>query len=135
LFATFGQFLYQDTNPDNAFPSSDTFMLAWQVGANVKLTKDVSVKIAPAIYNYTGFGQTNLLNQPFVGEGSKVLNAGLSGSFPNQRQFNQSGINDLLLLEVPAEVNFKVGKYNARAFGDFAYNFLGDDRARAAAKA
>jgi hypothetical protein len=135
LFANFGQFLYQNTNPDSQFPSADTFMLAWQVGANVKLAKDVSFKIAPVIYNYTGLGQTNLLNQPYVGEGSKGINVGLSGSFANQQQFNQDGLNDLLVLEVPAEVNFKVAKYNARAFGDFAYNFQGDDRARAAAAA
>jgi hypothetical protein len=135
LFANFGQFIYQDSNPDSAFPSSDTFILAWQLGANVKLSKDVSLKIAPVIYNYTGVGQANLLNQPYTGEGLNGINTGLSGSVSNQTRFNQNGINDLLVLEVPAEVNFKVGKYSARGFGDFAYNFLGDDRARAAATA
>jgi len=135
FFANFGQFIYQDSNPDTAFPSSDTFMLAWQLGANVKLAKDVSAKIAPVIYDYTGIGSANLLNQPFVGEGLNGINTGLSGSLANQTQFNQNGINDLLVLEVPGEVNFKVCKYNARGFGDFAYNLQGDDRARAAAKA
>ena len=135
FFANFGQFIYQDTNPDSSFPSSDTFMLAWQVGANVKVAKDISVKAAPVIYNYTGVGTGNGLNTPFVGEGAKGINTGLSGSAANQAQYNQNGINDLLVLETPAEVNFKVGKYGARAFGDFAYNFLGDDRARAAAAA
>ena len=135
LFANFGQFLYQDANPDSQFPSSDNFMLAWQLGAEVKLTKDVSVKVAPVIYNYTGLGQTNLINEPYTGEGSKGINVGLSGSFTNALHFNQNGINDLLVLEVPGEVNFKVAKYKARAFGDFTYNFQGDDRARAAARA
>jgi hypothetical protein len=130
LFANFGQFLYQDTNPDTSVPSSDTFLLAWQVGANVKLAKDVSLKVAPAVYNYTGIGKGNGLNTPYVGEGSKGLNVGLSNGSTN---FNQNGINDLLVLDIPGEVNFKVGKYGARAFGDFAYNFLGGDRARAAA--
>ncbi len=135
FFANFGQFLYQDTNPDSQFPSGDTFMLAWQVGANVKFNKDVSFKIAPVIYNYTGFGQTNLLNEPYTGEGSKGLNVGLSSTFTNAVHYNQTGINDLLVMEVPAELNFKVAKYNARLFGDFAYNFQGNDRARAAAAA
>ena len=135
FFANFAQFLYQDSNPDTAFPSSDTFMLAWQLGSEVKLAKDVSLKIAPVIYNYTGVGQTNLLNQPYTGEGYRGLNVGLSGSFTNQLHFNQNGINDLLVLEVPAEVNFKLGRHHGRVFGDFAYNFLGDDRARAAAAA
>ncbi len=36
------------------------------------------------------------------------------------------------MLEVPVEYNVKLGAYHLRAFGDFAYNFEGDDRARAA---
>ena len=128
LFATFGQFMYQDSNPDNSFPSSDTFLLAWQVGANVKLAKDVSLKIAPVLYTYTGQGQNNGLNHPFSGQGLNGLN-------PNTSGYNQNGINDLLVLETPAEVNFNVGQHKARVFGDFAYNFSGDSRARAAAAA
>jgi polyhydroxyalkanoate synthesis regulator phasin len=127
LFANFGQFLYQDTNPDAAAFSSDTFLLAWQVGANLKLNQDMSLKFAPVVYNYTGIGAGGGLNKPFTGQG------GINGSNTNTASaFNQNGINDLLVLEVPAEFNFKVGKYNARAFGDFAYNFEGDSRARAA---
>jgi hypothetical protein len=125
LFATFGQFMYQDTNPDQRFPTSDTFILAWQVGANVKLTKDVSFKIAPVLYDYIGQGQNNGLNKPFSGQGLNGLN-------PNTNGFNQNGINNLLVLETPAELNFKLGQRNARLFGDFAYNFAGDSRARAA---
>ncbi len=148
LFANFGQFIYQDTNPDYAIPSSDTFMLAWQMGANMKLAKDISFKVAPVVYNYTGVGAHNnsssLLSAPYTGEGFRGLNYGPSGGFlsspfttntANALRFNQNGINDLLILEVPAELNWKVGKYGARVFGDFAYNFLGDDRARAAATA
>ena len=125
LFATFGQFMYQDVNPDNWFPSSDTFLLAWQVGANFKLSKDVSLKVAPVIYTYTGTGKNNGLNKPFSGQGLNGLNVNTNG-------YNQNGINDLLVLEIPAELNFKAGQRNARLFGDFAYNFRGDDRARAA---
>ena len=136
LFANFGQFIYQDVNPDTAFPSSDTFMLAWQLGTTVKLAKDVSFKVAPVFYNYTGVGQngsSSMLDQPFVGQGLNGINVGLNPAFTNAVHFNQNGINNLLVLEVPAEVNFKVAKYNTRVFGDFSYNFQGDDRARAAA--
>ncbi|HWV98287.1 MAG TPA: putative porin [Candidatus Acidoferrum sp.] len=138
LFANFGQFLYQNVNPATAFPSSDTFMLAWQLGATVKLTKDINLKVAPVIYNYTGFGQNgaaSLLDQRFVGEGVNGVNVGVNTNYANALHFNQNGINDLLVLEVPAELNFKIANYNARVFGDFAYNFQGDDRARAAAAA
>ena len=46
-------------------------------------------------------------------------------------------INNLLVLEVPAEFDFKIpntplGNLQARIFGDFAYNFEGNDRASAA---
>ena len=135
VFGTFGQFVYQDTNPDAAIPSSDTFILAWQLGANVKLAKDVSFKVAPVVYNYTGVGQANLLNVPYTGEGLGGINVGLTAPLTNAVHFNQNGINDLLVLEVPAELNFKLGHLGARVFGDFGYNFYGDDRARAAATA
>ena len=125
LFATFGQFMYQDSNPDCWFPSSDTFMLAWQAGASVKLAKDLSFKAAPVFYTYTGNGQNNGLNRPFSGQGLNGLN-------PNTPGYNQNGINDLLVLEIPAELNFKIGQRNARLFADFAYNFSGDSRASAA---
>jgi len=42
---------------------------------------------------------------------------------------NQGGINDLLVLEIPAELNFNVWKYKAKVFGDFAKNLHGDRRA------
>jgi hypothetical protein len=122
LFATFGQFLYQDPTAATAVPSSDTFILAWQLGANWRISKDSSFKIAPVLYDYTGQGSANGLNQSFSGQGLNGLNTA----------FNQVGINDLLVLETPAEFNFKLANHNARVFGDFAYNFYGDDRARAA---
>ena len=58
LFADFGQFDYQDPASAAAIPSSDTFMLAWQAGANVKLPKNMSFKVAPVFYTYTGVGST-----------------------------------------------------------------------------
>ena len=122
LFANFGQFVYQNLNSDNRL---DTFVLAGQAGANVNLAKDISFKAAPVLYTYTGNGQNNGLNTPFSGQGLNGLN-------PNTTGYNQNGINDLLVLEIPAELNFKVGQHNARLFGDFAYNFQGNDRARAA---
>ena len=54
--------------------------------------------------------------------------------------YNEQGINDLLVLEIPAEFNFKIwhtplGTLQARLFGDFAYNFYGADRAISAYQA
>ena len=55
-------------------PSSDTFLLTWQAGANVRIGKDMSFKIAPMLYTYTGIGSTNGgsangLNKPYTGQG------------------------------------------------------------------
>jgi hypothetical protein len=130
MFANFGQFVYQDTALDTATPSSDTFLLAWQVGANVKLTKDISFKAAPVLYTYTGEGSVgSSLNGVYTGEGQNGLNPTPTGT----GAYNQAGISNLMVLEIPAELDFKVGNYAARVFGDFAYNLQGDDRARAAA--
>lgn len=140
-FADFGQFDYENVNPADQFPSADTFILAWQMGATVNLAKDEAFKIAPMVYNYTGHGAgpglNNVgagqadLNTPFVGQGAP------NGSNPNTLLFNQDGINDLLVIEVPAEFRFPVvtpvlGLLEGRMFGDFAYNVEGNDRAQAA---
>jgi hypothetical protein len=161
FFATFGQFLYQDTNPTfssgglgfNGLLGQRTtpvFQLAYQGGATYHFSKDITGKVAATIYQYVGT-QTNVspfFGDPFVGEGaftgvgtanpvngasgygtsSTLLGNGSLG-FPN----NQVGLNHLLVLEIPAEVNFKVWSLNARLFGDFAYNLEGSQRAEDAA--
>jgi hypothetical protein len=169
LFATFGQFLYQDTNPNQTagtfFPAlpvsteaSQPFLLAWQIGAVYHFTEDVSVKMAPVVYNYTGTGADNSKNldggnagspgfdDVFVGEGANYpANAIGSGSYVGYSGYpggqfdgfasDQTGINDLLILEFPAEFDFKIVNLNARVFGDFAENLDGGARAAAAANA
>jgi len=131
LFANFGQFVYDDTNPDNGVgpapsnvPNIDAYMLAWQVGAKVNFPHNYYLQIAPTIYNYTGNGDT--FNLDFVGDPTYVDAAG------NKVTPNQTGINDLLVLEIPVEFGWKFGELPMKAFGDFAYNFNGAERARAA---
>ena len=131
LFADFGQFDYENVNPATSRPSADAFVLAWQLGANVKIAKDMAFKIAPMLYNYTGRGASAGVNSTFVGQGSAV------GGNPNSVALNQNGINNLLVIEVPAEFTFPIktsfmGPLQGRLFGDFGYNVNGDDRARAA---
>lgn len=143
LFADFGQFDYENANPNSTsmFPSSDVFVLAWQAGANVNLNKDMSFKVAPVLYTYTGVGPTNSadnlgLTLPYTGQGQN----GLNPNFGAGTAFNQNGINDLEVLEIPAEFDFKIpqsflGPLQARFFGDFAWNLDGDQRAKTAAAA
>jgi len=158
VFGTFGQFLYQDLNPtyvsSGLLPtlsqgqrSDQPFMLAWQGGFNYHFTTNVSAKIAATFYHYVSLGLTNTsagFGDPFVGEGSYLgkgsatvngysgfPGGGAYGNF-NGFAFNQTGLNNLSVLDFPFEVNFKIKKLSARVFGDFAINIEGNRRAQAA---
>jgi hypothetical protein len=164
FFATFGQFLYADTNPNyadgglgvgiNGLTGQETdnpFMLAWQGGVNYRFTTNFSAKVAATLYNYIGL-KTNVppyFGDNFVGEGAYLgkntgtlngssgwnANAGATtpgyyAGFPN----NQTGVNDLLVVDVPFEVNYRFKQLDTRLFGDVAYNLSGSDRATKAAE-
>ena len=133
LFADFGQFDYQNPGSATTSPTSDTFLLTWQIGANVRIGKNMSFKVAPVLYTYAGKGVNNGLNNDFIGQGLNGVNVGVPGG-ANVGGYNQQGINDLQILEIPAEFNFKIhktplGPLQARFFGDFAYNLQGGNRA------
>ena len=163
LFATFGQFVYQDNNPSYisgslepyVYPpgsprqqtsTSTTFLLAWQGGVNYRFTDNISVKAAATLYDYIGLVTNNIqpgysggVGDTFIGEGayggtnSMTPVNGLTSE--NGVAYNQVGVNNLMVVEVPAEVNFKIGKLNTRVFGDYAFNLDGAQRAQAAVKA
>ncbi|MEP7072449.1 MAG: putative porin [Verrucomicrobiota bacterium] len=121
LFVNLGQFVYDDTNPENpvgpsprGVPRADAFMLGWQIGARFTFPNQVYAQAAPALYNYTGNGDT--FNQHFVGESGE----------------NQTGINSLLVFDLPAEIGWKLGDIPMRFFADFAVNLNGNERATAA---
>jgi hypothetical protein len=160
FFATFSQFIYQDDNPGSStfglFGGNDLghngnspFMTAWEGGVKYQLKKDISFRVAGTLYNYLGHGTNNTATGPapgtpgfsdiFVGEGAGVPVIGASG-YPSGSAdgftYNQTGINNLLVLEFPFEVNFKLlNKYRSKVFGDFAENLDGADRAAAAVSA
>ena len=145
LFATLGQYVYQDTTPGSgsaivAGAPGNAYMMAWQAGVNYHFSKEVTAQLAPVLYNYVGHGSGSAgFYGPFVGQGepngfqfaslttsSSTLPGSAAGSY------NQTGINNLFILELPGEVNFKIGSLDAKAFGDFGVNLEGDQRARAA---
>jgi hypothetical protein len=159
LFVNLGQFIYQDTNPTHAAHgyfnlgfenSSPAFLLGWQAGFNYHITKDLSLKVAPVLYNYTGHG-ANAAPSPsipdfrgvFIGQGSTngvggtpgVFFSGFPGGPYDGFVDNQTGINDLLVLDIPFELNYNFACYSARLFGDYAQNLQGSERANAAFRA
>ena len=131
VFANFGQFVYDDSNPSNPIgpiptvtqpiggetqnvPTANAFMLGWQVGARFDFPHILYFQLAPTLYNYTGNGNT--FNIHFSGDPGG----------------NQTGINSLLVFDMPMELGWTIGKIPMRVFGDFATNFDAGDRADAA---
>lgn len=118
LTLTLGQFLYDDSNPDNPFgggpAEADAYLFMQQVGLRYRPAKDWSLAVAPLLHVYSGAGDS--FRGPFVGT----------------TLANSVGVNDLLVLEVPCEVRFTGGWFPVRLLGDFAVNLQGRDRARAA---
>ncbi|MEY2482425.1 MAG: hypothetical protein QOK24_953 [Verrucomicrobiota bacterium] len=134
LFANFAQFIYDDSNPEdpvgprsvvggNKVPNTDALLLAWQVGAKFNFTKDIYFQFAPTAYNYTGNGDS--FNVRFVGDPNFKVGAATVSP-------NQTGINSLLIFDMPAEFGWKFGEIPMRFFADFAVNLEGDERATAA---
>jgi hypothetical protein len=154
FFANLGQFIYQDTNPNQAsfgyFTGStsdvytggkpDTLLLAFQGGMNYRVTPRFSLKASPVFYIYSGLGANTSPGTPgfsdaYVGQGANASLKGFDqypGGYYGGFNANQTGINNLEVLEIPFEVNFKVARLDARLFGDLAYNLDGAARAQAA---
>ncbi|HMJ05491.1 MAG TPA: putative porin [Chthoniobacterales bacterium] len=137
VFANFGQFVYDDNNPENPIgdpvlsggrrvPENDAYLLGYQVGARFKLPDNLYFQIAPTLYHYTGYG--NDFNTFFSGDPNFRDN----NLPPVTITPNQAGINSLLVFDMPAEFGFKIGELPARIFGDFAVNLDAADRATAA---
>jgi hypothetical protein len=138
VFANVAQFVYDDSNPENPLgarattsanggsqlvPNTDAFLLAWQVGARLNFPHNFYFQLAPTLYNYTGNGDT--FNVHYVGGDPHLTNA-------DSLATNQTGINSLLVFDMPAEFGWKAWGIPMRVFGDFATNFEADDRATAA---
>src|SRR5438477_8588618 len=138
LFANFAQFVYDDANPENPLgarattganggiqlvPNTDAFLCAWQIGARLNFPHNFYFQLAPTLYNYTGNGDT--FNVHYVGGDPHLTNA-------DSLATNQTGINSLLVFELPAEFGWKAWGLQMRLYGDFATNFEADQRATAA---
>jgi Putative porin len=144
LFVNFAQFVYADSNPENPLgprarvssssgsatrqtgqliPNTDAFLLAWQAGAKLTFPKNIWVQIAPTLYNYTG--NSDKFNIHYQGGDPTKTNAASLAQ-------NQTGINSLLVFDLPMEVGWKIGELPMHIFGDFAANLEADQRAQAA---
>jgi len=108
----------------------DSTMFANQIGANIPLTDIANAKVAATYYIYGGAYGSHSGAKVFVpGLSSEVFAATWAVGTLGQ----SSAVNDLDILEIPAEVNYMVNSnHGLRVMGSYVYNFSGDDRARAA---
>src|SRR6266513_3498180 len=111
LFANFAQFIYDDVNPENPVgaprtsggklvPTTDAWLLAWQVGARCTFPYNLYAQLAPTLYNYTGNGDT--FNGHYVGGDLALSNS-------DSLSPNQWGITSFLVLDMPLEIGWKIG--------------------------
>jgi hypothetical protein len=140
LFANFGQFVYDDQNPENPIgapaisggrrvPENDGYLFGYQLGAKFNFTKTIYFQVAPTFYHYSGYG--NDFNTLFSGD-PNFRNA---ANPPQVVARNQTGINSLAIFNMPAEFGFTLFEtLPFRVFSDFAVNLDAEDRARAAGR-
>jgi hypothetical protein len=101
LFATFGQFVYQDVNPASASGglgfngltgqnTDNIFQFAWQAGGKYNFNSNTFAKVAATLYNYIGLERSSatspqalspFFGDPYIGEGAHVLNPGSASGF------------------------------------------------------
>jgi hypothetical protein len=149
VFGTAGQFVYQAASGNGItntigggsnFPN--TFMFAEQAGIKYKFDNDSSFKIAATFYTYSGTSASSATTVAGL-YGTSPLNLAAPNNSPSYftgpfvgaadaPATNVTGINDLAVLEIPAEYDFKAWGVPMRIFGDFAYNVEADQRADAA---
>ena len=157
VFGTAGQFVYGDSADNNVFATgghtySDIFMFGEQAGIKYKFDENTSFKAAVTTYNYSGSGNgsdASVIGY-YSGAPLNLNNGGSTTSQVNASPYlfdgpfvgaaaapftNVTGINDLGIIEVPTEFDFKGWGVPMRFFGDFAYNYLAGERADAARNA
>jgi hypothetical protein len=136
--------------------ADNIFQLAFQAGFNYHITTNISFKAAPTLYKYIGLHRSSVTSpgvnspffgDPYIGEGVYLgpgtgttlgySGYGTSSTLPGYGSLgfplNQVGIANLLVVDVPFELDFKIRHLDARVFGDASYNLEGGDRAKAAA--
>ncbi len=130
-FANFAQFVYDDSNPENPLgarattsangghqlvPNTDAFLCAWQLGAKFEFPHILYFQLAPTLYNYTGNGDT--FNIHYQGGNPHLTNSA-------SMALNQTGINSLLVFDMPVEIARKAWGLPMRLYGDFATRLKG----------
>ena len=131
------------------YSDHNAYLLAWQLGVTYHVDTNCRSKLRPSSILMWDMGtrataftahswgreKADTRFTPRYQPPAAFLADALPGGFvyaTSANSYNQTGINNLAIVELPMEVNFKLGSLDAKAFGDFSINLEGDDRARAA---
>ncbi|MFA5264729.1 MAG: putative porin, partial [Opitutaceae bacterium] len=118
IAATAGQFLYDAANTQNQIKpklnKKDQFLLGWQLAAKYNLSATNFVQFAPTLYNYVNTSNNTSLVTAF------------GGPF---KSGNMAAINNLLIADMPAEIDWAVNGTVSRIFGDVSVNLDASERA------
>ena len=124
LFANMGQWIYTgkevaSNNGGNTTTTRQNMLLAFQAGAQQAFSEKLSAKAAIGYYNYTA--NSSGLTANYI---PSVANASTAASY---------SVNDLQILDLPAEIDFMVTpSIGIRPYAEYAYNTSGSDRRNAA---
>jgi len=121
-FLTIGEFMYLQNGLANTFTGgagtkNDVWMFGIQGGGKWKITKDLSLQVAPTLYTYAN---------------ASSLSGSFSPTLTGAGANNITGVNQLNVVDIPVEFAFPIGKIPAKIFGDFAINLQGSERANSA---
>jgi hypothetical protein len=115
---TAAQFLYSAAGTQNTFGTAanvqDLFLFAWQGGLKYYVEGATTfLQVNPTFYQYV--------------RNNKFNPAAFKGTFSAT---NAAAVNNLFVFDLPVEYNWVLNGVPVRAFGDFAINLDGKDRAR-----
>lgn len=148
------QYLYVNTNESTTAPNlnrNDVFIIGEQIPVTWKITKDLTLKVAPGFTIYTGGGNTNydggVPTNTNVGAGSPSSLGSVTGSGGGSENLGRASVyggnanssvdpvfysskeaNDLAVLSLPGELNFKIADVPIRPYWDIEYNLAGKAR-------
>ena len=136
LFFTATQASYQGDRKNFSTLAGDTAtteLFAFQGGAKYAFDDHTNAKAA---LTYTTYNH-NTSGTKFSPQLSTTVNGSLGTPPVAGVVTTSAGVNDLDLIEIPAEVNYYFGanSIGMRLFGDYAYNTSGSDRCAAAGAA
>jgi hypothetical protein len=129
------QYLYVNSNEGSSLPNintSDVWILGEQIPVTWKITKDVTLKIAPGFTIYTPGGNTNydggVPTNPNTSGTTTTFSGATANSSVDPVFSSPKEANDLAVFSAPGELNFLVAGIPVRPYWDFEWNTSGRKR-------